>query len=145
MKTEIINELDSLIQLSKDLDNAYMKNKLRDIKKLLLKEWNESDMITTFDNKQWNKQELLDNMYDDSFYYGYLGKNALSSSSAKMLISSPKTYKYVTQYGSDESQALRDGKLFHTMILEPHKLNDLVIVDVATKAAKEYKLAKEKV
>ena len=100
-------------------------------------------MITTFDNKQWDKQELLDNMYDDSFYYGYLGKNALSSSSAKMLISSPKTYKYVTQYGSDESQALRDGKLFHTMILEPHKLNDLVIVDVATKAGKEYKLAKE--
>jgi len=43
MKTEIINEIDSLIQLSKDLDNAYMKNKLRDIKKLLLKEWNESD------------------------------------------------------------------------------------------------------
>jgi hypothetical protein len=100
-------------------------------------------MITTFDNKQWNKQELLDNMYDDSFYYGYLGKNALSSSSAKMLINSPKTYKYVTQYGSLESQALRDGKLFHTMILEPHKLNDLVIVDVATKAGKEYKLAKE--
>jgi hypothetical protein len=44
MKTEIINELDSLIQLSKDLDNAYMKNKLRDIKKLLLKEWGESDL-----------------------------------------------------------------------------------------------------
>jgi hypothetical protein len=44
MKTEIINELDSLIQLSKDLDNAYMKNKLRDIKKLLLNEWNESDL-----------------------------------------------------------------------------------------------------
>jgi hypothetical protein len=43
-------------------------------------------MITTFDNKQWNKQELIDNMYDDSFYYNYLGKNALSSSSAKMLI-----------------------------------------------------------
>jgi hypothetical protein len=42
MKTEIINDLDILIQLSKDLDNAYMKNKLRNIKKLLLEEWNES-------------------------------------------------------------------------------------------------------
>jgi len=100
-------------------------------------------MITTFDNKQWNKQELLDNMYDDSFYYGYLGKNALSSSSAKMLISSPKTYKYVTKYGSGETQALRDGKLFHTMILEPHKIDNLLIVDVATKAGKSYKEAKE--
>ena len=99
--------------------------------------------IKTLDNKIWDKQELLDNMYDDNFYYDYLGKNALSSSSLKMLIQSPKTYKYVTKYGSGESQALRDGKLFHTMILEPHKIDDLVIVDVATKAGKAYKEAKE--
>jgi hypothetical protein len=100
-------------------------------------------MITTFDNKQWNKEELLANMYDDSFYYGYLGQNALSSSSIKTLISSPKTYYFTTKYGSGETQALRDGKLFHTMILEPEKLNDIVFVDAATKASKEYKLAKE--
>jgi hypothetical protein len=100
--------------------------------------------IKTFDNKIWDKQELLDNMYNDEFYYGYLGKNALSSSSLKMLIQSPKTYKYVTKYGSGESQALRDGKLFHTLILEPHKIDELVIVDVATKAGKAYKEAKEK-
>ena len=43
-------------------------------------------MITTFDNKQWDKEELLANMYDDSFYYGYLGQNALSSSTIKTLI-----------------------------------------------------------
>jgi len=101
------------------------------------------EKIKTFDNKVWDKKELLDNMYEDDFYYGYLGKQALSSSSLKMLIQSPKTYKYVTKYGSGESQALRDGKLFHTMILEPHKIDDLVIVDVATKAAKAYKEAKE--
>jgi len=101
------------------------------------------DKIKTFDNKVWDKKELLDNMYEDDFYYGYLGKQALSSSSLKMLIQSPKTYKYVTKYGSGESQALRDGKLFHTMILEPHKIDELVIVDVATKAAKAYKEAKE--
>jgi hypothetical protein len=100
-------------------------------------------MITTFDNKQWNKEELLANMYDDSFYYGYLGQNALSSSSIKTLISSPKTYYFTTKYGSGETQALRDGKLFHTMILEPEKLNDIIFVDAATKASKEYKLAKE--
>lgn len=44
MKTEIINELDNLIDLSKDLDNVYMKNKLRYIKDLLITEWNESDL-----------------------------------------------------------------------------------------------------
>ena len=100
-------------------------------------------MITTFDNKQWNKEEILSNMYDDSFYYDYLGKNALSSSSIKTLLSSPKTYYFTTKYGSGETQALRDGKLFHTMILEPEKLNDIIFVEAATKASKEYKLAKE--
>ena len=100
-------------------------------------------MITTFDNKQWNKEELLDNMYDDSFYYGYLGQNALSSSSIKTLINSPKTYYFTKKYGSGETQALRDGKLFHTMILEPGKLDDIIFVEAATKASKEFKLAKE--
>lgn len=100
-------------------------------------------MITTFDNKQWNKEELLANMYDDSFYYGYLGQNALSSSTIKTLINSPKTYYFTTKYGSGETQALRDGKLFHTMMLEPEKLDDIIFVDAATKASKEYKLAKE--
>ena len=98
--------------------------------------------IKTFDNKIWDKQEPIDNMYDDTFYYGYLGKQALSSSSLKMVLSSPKTYKYVTKYGQSETQPLRDGKLFHTMILEPHKIDELTIVDVATKAGKAYKEAK---
>lgn len=100
-------------------------------------------MITTFDNKKWGKAEILANMYDDSFYYGYLGQNALSSSTIKTLLSSPKTYYFTTKYGSGETQALRDGKLFHTMILEPEKLDDIIFVDAATKASKEYKLAKE--
>jgi hypothetical protein len=99
-------------------------------------------MITTLDNKIWDKKEILDNMYSDDFYYGYLGKQALSSSTLKMVLKSPKTYKYVTKYGQSETQPLRDGKLFHTLILEPHKIDELVIVDVATKANKVYKEAK---
>ena len=99
-------------------------------------------MITTLDNKIWDKKEILDNMYSDDFYYGYLGKQALSSSTLKMVLKSPKTYKYVTKYGQSETQPLRDGKLFHTLILEPHKIDELVIVDVATKTNKVYKEAK---
>lgn len=45
MKTEIINELDALIQLTSDLDNVYIKNRLRYVKKLLITEWNESDLF----------------------------------------------------------------------------------------------------
>jgi hypothetical protein len=62
MKTEIINELDSLIQLSKDLDNAYMKNKLRDIKKLLLKEWNESDLYYEQIREVLKEEETMNNL-----------------------------------------------------------------------------------
>ena len=62
MKTEIINEIDSLIQLSKDLDNAYMKNKLRDIKKLLLKEWNESDLYYEQIKQVLREEETFNNL-----------------------------------------------------------------------------------
>jgi hypothetical protein len=62
MKTEIINELDNLIQLSKDLDNAYMKNKLRDIKKLLLKEWNESDLYYEQIREVLKEEETRNNL-----------------------------------------------------------------------------------
>ena len=64
MKTEIINEIDSLIQLSKDLDNAYMKNKLRDIKKLLLKEWNESELYFDQIREVLKEEETMDNLND---------------------------------------------------------------------------------
>jgi hypothetical protein len=62
MKTEIINEIDSLIQLSKDLDNAYMKNKLRDIKKLLLKEWNESELYFEQIREVLKEEETMNNL-----------------------------------------------------------------------------------
>jgi hypothetical protein len=97
-------------------------------------------MITTFDNKKWDRETILAEMLNDDFYYGYLGKNALSASSLKTLIKSPKTFHYVRKYGSGETQALRDGRLFHTMVLEPHKIEDMVFID-GTKATKLYKEA----
>ena len=41
-----------------------------------------NQVITTFDNITHEIDELLDKMMDDNFYYGYLGKYALSSSSS---------------------------------------------------------------
>ena len=100
-------------------------------------------MIELLNGDKYKKDELLKRMDDDTFYYGNLGKNALSSSAAKMLLQSPKTYKYVTKYGSAESQALRDGWLFHAAILEPHVFDAQIFVDCKTKAAKAYKEAVE--
>lgn len=100
-------------------------------------------MITLLDGSSHNKKELLEKMQDDSFYYGYLSKAALSSSSLKLLLTSPKTYYNVTKYGNPESQPLRDGWLFHTAILEPDVFNSQVFVDVEKKNSVTYKVALE--
>jgi hypothetical protein len=99
------------------------------------------DSITLLDGSVWDKQELLEKMNDDSFYYGYLSGAALSSSSLKLLLDSPKTYYNVTKYGNEESQALRDGWLFHTSILEPEVFSSQIFVDVQSKNTKAYKEA----
>lgn len=98
--------------------------------------------ITLLDGSIHDKQELIDNAYSDDFYYNYLGKTALSSSTCKLLLDSPKTYHYVTKYGQKSSQALRAGWLFHTMILEPEKIDECVFVNVQSKNTKAYKEAK---
>lgn len=104
-------------------------------------------MIKTFDNKNWNKKEIKEKMFDDSFYYGYLGKYALSSSAFKTILRSWDDYqleqeklfsKEVTV--EKENQALRDGRLIHLAVLEPHRLDDLTIID-STKGSKLYKEA----
>ena len=102
-------------------------------------------MITLLNGDAWGKEEILANMFDDSFYYGHLGKHALSSSSLKMIIKSPKTYRNVTKYGdpNGDSPALAAGKLAHWMVLEPHKIDELHFVDASTKNTKMYKEAKE--
>lgn len=96
-------------------------------------------MITTFDNKQWEYIDIIERMYDDEFYYGYLGSNALSSSSAKKLLQSPKAYLKSLNVNQD-AQPLRDGRLVHLSVLEPHKVNDLTIID-GSKATKAFKQA----
>jgi len=100
--------------------------------------------IQLLDGERFREDEILELMKNDEFYYGYLGKAALSSSSIKLLLDSPKKYKYVTKYGSQESNALDAGWLFHTCILEPDVFEKQIFVDVQSKNTKAYKLAKEK-
>lgn len=98
-------------------------------------------MITLLNNESYLKEELLGMMHDDEFYYGHLGKNALSSSALKTLLKSPKTYRNVLKYGSEDSPALRLGKLLHWMVLEPYKIDKIKIVEANTKTTKVYKEA----
>ena len=101
------------------------------------------DTIELLNGEIFKHDEILELMKDDEFYYGYLGKAALSSSSIKLLLDSPKKYKYVTEYGSQESNALDAGSLFHWAILEPDVFEKQIFVDVQSKNTKAYKLAKE--
>lgn len=64
MKTQVINELDALIQLTSDLDNIYVKNRLRYIKKILLTEWNESDLYFEQIREVLKEEETMNNLND---------------------------------------------------------------------------------
>lgn len=97
------------------------------------------------DGSDYDQQWLIDKARDDNFYYGALNKLALSSSSCKMLLDSPKTFHNVMKYGSAESSpALLMGRVIHTMILEPERFNSIFeVVDVASKNTKAFKEAQK--
>jgi hypothetical protein len=99
-------------------------------------------IIELLDGSTWDRATILEKMQDDSFYYGHLAKNALSSSACKLLLSSPKTYHYVTKYGQDESDAFTVGRLVHLMALEPHRVAEYDIIDVQSKNTNIWKEAK---
>ena len=99
-------------------------------------------MITTFDNKKWENDDILPLMDNDEFYYGYLGKQALSSTSFKQILNDFDEF-LLAREGLGKvipKQALRDGRLIHLAVLEPHRLDDLTIID-STKGSKLYKNA----
>ena len=99
-------------------------------------------MITTFDNKEWENDDILPLMDNDEFYYGYLGKQALSSTSFKQILNDFNEF-LLAREGLGKvipKQALRDGRLIHLAVLEPHRLDDLTIID-STKGSKLYKNA----
>lgn len=99
--------------------------------------------ITLLDGKTWDIDELIQKMYDDSFYYGYLGQSALSSSSAKKLLESPKAYYKSLNEKQEDIQAFRDGRLIHMHLVEREKLADLFVTE-GDKKKKEFKDMTEK-
>jgi exodeoxyribonuclease VIII len=95
------------------------------------------------DGSDYDQQWLIDKARGDEFYYGALNKLALSSSSCKMLLDSPKTFHNVMKYGSnDSSPALLMGRVIHVMVLEPENFDKIFeVVDVASKNTKAFKEA----
>jgi len=92
-----------------------------------------------------DRNELITKMSDDNFYYNECGTDKiLSYSSMKHLLKSPKWFEYKRRNPDPETQALRDGNLVHTEILEPQKYQLFQFIDVSTKNTNKWKLAVEK-
>jgi exodeoxyribonuclease VIII len=95
------------------------------------------------DGSNYDQDWMIDQAKGDEFYYGVLNTLALSSSSCKMLLDSPKTFHNYMKYGNSEnSPALLMGRIIHVMILEPQNFEKIFeVVDVASKNTKKYKEA----
>ena len=100
-----------------------------------------NNQIVTLDGKFWDKDTILKQMENDEFYYDYLGKNALSSSSVKLLNKSPKAYDNSLNFGNKRTGAMTLGWLLHLAVFEMDKFGKLNFVDASTKNTKIYKEA----
>jgi hypothetical protein len=100
--------------------------------------------IRLLDGSEWSVDEILEKMYDNVFYYGYLGTNALSSTSCKKLCESVEDYLFEDNNFSPDLKPLRDGRLFHVTVLESDKMKDYYdFIDVPTRRSRDFKELKK--
>lgn len=71
----------------------------------------------------------------DDHYYGELGRQFLSNSDIRALLTNPSMFK-VPQ---EDSKALVEGRYFHQLMLEPYKVNHLQFVDASSRNTNIYK------
>ena len=110
--------------------------KLEDIAYNLAYETN----LVLLDGSVVDKQTAEMEAEKDNYYYGYLGKTALSSSSVKELYKSPKAYYNSINRVQRDSAALREGRLAHTLILEPELVEEKYeILDLSSRTTKLFK------
>ena len=82
-------------------------------------------------------KQIISNLTDDNKYYGEYGQQYLSNSDILNLLKFPEKFK-VPQA---KTKAMVEGSYFHTAILEPNKIEDFKIIDVASRSTKAYKEA----
>lgn len=133
----------NLVPSIKGPDSCFIP--IAEMKSIYTKSKERIERIQLLNGKIWDKPELISKMYDDSFYYGELGKYALSSSAIKYLLDSPKSYARSLNFHSDTS-AFKIGRLIHLAALEPEKLDTLChVVEVQSAVTKKYKEKVEEV
>ena len=82
-----------------------------------------------------NKKEIISRLKNDEDYYGSFGKQYLSNSDIKTLLSNP----LALHKDRSMSSAFLVGGYFHTAILEPDKLKKYKIIKSSSRNTKIYK------
>lgn len=81
------------------------------------------------------KEDILLKLKEDEHYYGDFGNNFLSNSSIYTLINNPKEFRKPNEPNIN----LLFGAAFHTMILEPEKMEQYKIIDATSRYTNKYK------
>ena len=82
-----------------------------------------------------NKKEVLEKLKDDEHYYGEYGKQFISNSDIRTLMTNPLEFKKPTP----TAPHFLIGGYFHTAILEPDKIKNFKIVEASSRNTKAYK------
>ena len=80
-------------------------------------------------------KKIIEKLKQDEHYYGKFGKQFLSNSDISILLKNPRLLKE----DKPKTSAMVVGGYFHTMILEPDKLEQFKIVKSTTRNTKYYK------
>jgi hypothetical protein len=82
-----------------------------------------------------DRGQIIETLRNDSEYYSGLGKSYLSNSDIGTLLTNPKNYGKPRE----DNKAFAEGRLFHQLLIEPMKAENVLFVDVSTRTTKEYK------
>ena len=82
-------------------------------------------------------KDIIEKLKNDINYYGEFGRQYLSNSDILNLLKFPEKFK-VPQA---KTKAMVEGNYFHTAMLEPKKLKNFEVIDVASRSTKAYKEA----
>ena len=84
-----------------------------------------------------NKKEILEKLKDDEHYYGEYGRQFISNSDIRTLMTNPLEFKKPTP----TAPHFLIGGYFHTAILEPDKIKNFKIVEASSRNTKAYKFS----
>ena len=80
------------------------------------------------------QNKILQDLKEDSKYYGELGSKYLSNSDIYSLLKNPRNFRK-----NEKGLPLLKGGYFHTAMLEPQKIVDYHVMDVSTRATKGFR------